>query len=234
MLFTGLDEVLSQLERVEQRPTVLFLDWVTQATQAAMRVTCVSPGEECGPKGLTKWRKRGDQWCWSVFYDWAHRCCDKAQPILLPYLSQRCLCPDSWSPRNLATFPGQQAFSTDQRRRLETPSWEVLDYEGIVMSPAEVERQQERILRAPLANRDREYLFSEDIIVDETGAADANLGFKAKISSLIEVLPLSGSYELVYQLWAQFTPSTVPVNVIVTWSCDEVFVSISICTVLST
>ena len=39
---------------------VLFLDWVTPATQAAKRVTCVSPGEECGPEGLTKWRKRGD------------------------------------------------------------------------------------------------------------------------------------------------------------------------------
>ena len=47
----------------------------------------------------------------------------------------------------------------------------------------------------------------------------------AKVSSLIEVLRLGGSYELVYRLWAQFTSSAVRVNVDVTWSRDEVLVS---------
>ena len=37
-------------------------------------------------------------------------------------------------------------FPRDQHSRLETPSWEVLDYEGNVMSPAEVERQREKIM----------------------------------------------------------------------------------------
>ena len=68
------------------------------------------------------------------------------------------------------------------------------------MSPAEVERQREKIMRAPLIVRDREYPFSEDVIVDETGAVDPNLGVMAKVSSLIEVLRLGGSYELVYFL----------------------------------
>ena len=67
------------------------------------------------------------------------------------------------------------------------------------MSPAEVERQRERITRAALIVRDREYLFSDDVIIDETGAVEPNLGIMAKISSLIEVLPLVRSYELVYQ-----------------------------------
>ena len=90
------------------------------------------------------------------------------------------------------------------------------------MSPAEVERQRKKIMRAPLVVRGREYLFSEDVIVDETGAVDQNLGVMAKVSSLIEVLRWGGSYELVYQLWAQFTLSAVRVNVDVTWSRDEV------------
>ena len=72
--------------------------------------------------------------------------------------------------------------------------------------------------------RDREYPSSEDVIVDETGAVDPNLGVKAKVSSLIEVLRLGGSYELVYQLWAQFTLSAVRVNVDVTWSSDELLI----------
>ena len=92
------------------------------------------------------------------------------------------------------------------------------------MSPAEVERQREKIMRAPLVVRDIEYPFSEDVIVDKTGPVDPNLGVMAKVSSLIEVLRLGGSYELVYLLWAQFTLFAVRVNVDVTWSRDEVSV----------
>ena len=77
--------------------------------------------------------------------------------------------------------------------------WEVLDYEGNALSPAEVEQQREKVMRAPLVVRDREYPFSEDGIVDETGAVDPSLGVMAKVSSLIEGLHLGGSYELVHQ-----------------------------------
>ena len=93
------------------------------------------------------------------------------------------------------------------------------------MSPAEVERQRERIMRAPLVLRDKEYPFLEEVIVDETGAVDPNLGVMAKVSSRIKVLRLGGSYELVYQLWGQFTLSAVRVNADVTWSRNEVLVS---------
>ena len=125
----------------------------------------------------------------------------------------------------LRHFQGSKHFPRDQSLRLETPGWEVLDYKGNIMSPAEVERQREKTMRAPLVMRDREYPFSEDVIVDETVAVDPNLGVMAKVSSLIEVLRLGGSYELVYRLWAQFTLSAVRVNVDVTWSRDEVLVS---------
>ena len=93
------------------------------------------------------------------------------------------------------------------------------------MSPAEVKCQREKLMRAPLVVRDREYPFSEDVFVDKTGAVDPNLGVMANVSSLIEVLRLGGSYKLVYRLWAQFTLSAVRVNVDVTWSRDEVLVS---------
>ena len=118
---------------------------------------------------------------------------------------------------NLRHFHGSKHFPRDQRLRLETPGWEVLDYEGNIMSPAEAERQREKIMRAPLVARNREYPFSEDGIVDETGAVDPNLGVMAKVSSLNEVLCLGGSYELVYRLREQFTLSAVRVNVDVTW-----------------
>ena len=76
----------------------------------------------------------------------------------------------------LRHFQGSKDFPRDQCLRLETPGWEVLDYEGSALSPVEAERQREKILRARLVVRDREYSFSEDASVDETGAVDANLG----------------------------------------------------------
>ena len=134
----------------------------------------------------------------------------------------------------LRHFQGSKHFPRVQRLRLETPGWEVVDSEGNAMSPAEIKRQRENIMRAPLVVRDRDYPFSEDVIVDETGAVDPDLGVMAKVSSLIEVLRLGGCYELVYQLWAQFTLSAVRVNVDVTWLRDEVLVSIYVCSVYST
>ena len=89
-------------------------------------------------------------------------------------------------------------------------------------------------MRAPLVVRDREYPFSEDVIVDETGAVDPNLGVMATVSSLIEVLRLGGSYELIYFVWAQFTLSVVRFNMDVTWLRDKVLVTIYFCPVFST
>ena len=73
------------------------------------------------------------------------------------------------------------------------------------MTPVNVKRQRERIVRAPLVVRDREYFFAEDIIVGDPGVVDPNLGIMAKVSSPMEVRRLGGSLELVYQLWAHIT-----------------------------
>ena len=93
------------------------------------------------------------------------------------------------------------------------------------MREEEVERQRERILRAPEVVKDREYPFSEDLIVDSSGSVDVSLPVLAKVSALVKALPLGGSYELVHQLWSQFTRFAGQLNVDVTWSRDEVLVS---------
>ena len=93
--------------------------------------------------------------------------------------------------RKLAKFPGQQAFPT---RPTSEVGDAVFNYEGNAMSPAEVERQRKEIMRSPLVLRDSIYPFSEDVIVDETGAVEPSLGFMAKISSLIKVLRLGGNF----------------------------------------
>ena len=121
----------------------------------------------------------------------------------------------------LRHYQGVKHFARDQRLRLETPGWRVLDFEGNPLSESELE-----VLRGPLVVRDREYPFAEDSIVDESGALDATLPVVAKVSSLIEVLRLGGPYELVSQLWSQFTLIASRVNIDVAWSRDEVLVGI--------
>ena len=118
-------------------------------------------------------------------------------------------------------FPRDQCFS------LEKPGWRVLGFEGNAMREEEVKHQRERILRAPQIVRDGEYPFSKDPIVDSAGSVDVSLPVLAKVSALVEALRLGGSYELVHQLWSQFTLIAGQVNVEVTWSQDEVFVKAS-------
>ena len=105
----------------------------------------------------------------------------------------------------LRHYQGTKHFPRDQRLRLETPGWRVLDFEGNVMREEEVKRQRQRILRAPQVVRDREHPFLEDLIVDSSGSVDVSLPVLAKFSALVEALHLGGSYELVHQLWSEFT-----------------------------
>ena len=93
------------------------------------------------------------------------------------------------------------------------------------MSESELERRKGFFFRGPLVIRDREYPFVEDLNVDV--APDATLPVLAKLSSLIKLLRLGGSYELVHQLRSQFTLTASRVNIDVTWSPDEVLVGIS-------
>ena len=126
----------------------------------------------------------------------------------------------------LRQYQGVKHFAPDQRLRLETPGCWVLDFEGNPLSESELERRKEHILRGPLVVRDCEYPFAEDLIMDESGALDATLPVVAKVSSLIEILRLGGPYELVSQLWSQFTLIASRVNIDAAWSRDEVLVGI--------
>ena len=123
-------------------------------------------------------------------------------------------------------YQGTKQFPRDQRFCSETPRWPVLDFEGNPMRRKEIERRRERILRAPQVVQYREYRFSEDLIVDSSGSVDVSFPVLARVSALIEAWRLGGSYKLVRQLWSQFTLIAGQVNVSVTWSQDQVLVSV--------
>ena len=129
------------------------------------------------------------------------------------------------SPEVLRHFQGIRHFARDQRLRIETPRWRVLGFDGKPLTEDELERQRDKILRAPLVVRDREYPFREDFFPDASGNTDPQLPVLAKVSSLVDVLQLGGSYELVERLWERFVLTASRVNVSVTWSRNEVLVS---------
>ena len=128
----------------------------------------------------------------------------------------------------LRHFQGIRHFARDQRLRLETPGWRVLGFDGKPLTEDELQRQREKSSRAPLVVRDREYPFREDLIPDASGNTDPQHPVLAKISSLVNVLQLGGSYEFVERLWEQFVLTASRVNVSVAWSRNEVLVS-SVC-----
>ena len=225
LLFTGLDDVLSRLAQVEQRPARVLPRFGDTTDTSGDESDAGEPRRRLRSKKTYKMKR-----AWGTSDVGQFFVTGPTDVATKPSQFYCRICKDvsvltHGHHEILRHFQGIKHFPHDQRLRLETPSWEVLGYEGNVMSPAEVERQRERIMRAPFVVRDKEYPFAEDVIVDETGAVDSNLGVMAKVSSLIEVLRLGGSYELIYRLWAQFTLSAVRVNVDVTWSRDEVLVS---------
>ena len=128
----------------------------------------------------------------------------------------------------LRHFQGIRHFARDQRLRPETPGWRLLGFDGKPLTEDELERQFDKILRAPLVVRDREYPFREDLIPDASGNTDPQLPVLAKVSSLVDVFQLGGSYELVERLWERFVLTASRVNVSVAWSRNEVLVS-SVC-----
>ena len=132
------------------------------------------------------------------------------------------------NPEVLRLFQGIRNSARDQRLRLETPGWCVLGFDGKSLTEDELERQRDKILRALLVVRDREYPFREDLIPDASGNTDPQLPVLAKVSSLVNVLQLGGSYELVERLWERFVLTASRVNVSVTWSRNEVLIS-SVC-----
>ena len=165
LLSTGLDDVLSRLEQVEQ-----------SSSRAVPRLgdTSDTSGDESdmGEPRRRLWSK----WTHKVKKAWGVS--DVGQFFVTgptdvatkPSHFHCRICREDVSVlthdhhRSLPHFQSSKHFPRDQRLRLDTPSWGVLDFEGNVMSPANVERQREKIMRDHLAVRDRECPFPEDVL----------------------------------------------------------------------
>ena len=124
----------------------------------------------------------------------------------------------------LRNFQGSRHLARDQRLRLETPRWCVLDFYGNPLSEDELERERAKIKKGPLVVRERERPFAEDLITDGADVVDPQLPVVTKVSCLVEALRMGGSYELIEKLWAQFVLTGGPVNTEVAWTRGEILV----------
>ena len=124
----------------------------------------------------------------------------------------------------LRQFQGSRHFARDQRLRLETPGWRVLDFHGNPLNEDELERQREKIRKSLFEVRDREHPFAENLITDEAGVVDPQLPVLTNVSCLVDALKMGGSYELNEKLWPQFVLNAGPVNTEAAWTHDEVLV----------
>ena len=124
----------------------------------------------------------------------------------------------------LRHFQSSRHFARDQRLRVETPGWHVLDFHGNPLREDELEHQREKIKKGPLVVRDREHLFAEDLITDEAGVFDPQLLVLTKVCCLVDALKMGGSSRLIEKLRAQFVLTAGPKNIEVVWTRDEVLV----------
>ena len=146
--FTGLDDVFSRLEQLEQRPSRAVPQLGDTSNASSNEGDKREPRRRLrskmtyqvkktwGAKDVGQFYLTGPTDVATKFNRFYCRICRKDVSVLT-----------HGNERNFATVPGQQFFPRDQHLRMETPSCEVLDYEGNAMSPAELERQREKIIR---------------------------------------------------------------------------------------
>ena len=131
----------------------------------------------------------------------------------------------------LRHYQSANHFAMDQRPQLEIAGWKVLNFSGNPMPDKEIVRERAKILRTQLVGHDRDYVYFEDLISNETGVVDPQRPILAKVTSLFEVLWLGGSYDLVEQLLAEFFLSTNCMNIEVCCSRNQVLVGVRICSI---
>ena len=100
----------------------------------------------------------------------------------------------------LRFFQGSRDFARDQRLRVETPVWRMLDFHRNPLSEDELERERGKFNKGPFVVRDCEHPFAEDLIADGAGVVDPQLPVLSKLSCLVDGLRMACSKELIEKL----------------------------------
>ena len=145
LLFTGLDDVLSRLEQVEQRPSRVLPRLGDTTDTSGDERNAGEPRRRLRSKKSYKMKRAwGTSDVGAILCDWPTGVATKPSHFYCRICRKDVSVLTHGHHEILRHFQGSKHFPRDQRLRLETPGWEVLDYEGNIMSPAEVERSERR------------------------------------------------------------------------------------------
>ena len=174
------------------------------------------------------------------FCNWARRRCDNTQPFLLPFLSQERLSTNLWSPWKFETLIGQQAFSTRPTSEVGNDRLRSVGLWGecheSCRSGATVGENNEGSWENNWSWETGSTLFLRTSLstrpVQWTRILGVWLKFLPSLKCCVSAEIMNWCTK--YQVWAQFILPAVRMNGDVTWSSDEVLVSVYICAVLCT
>ena len=157
MLFTGLDDVLSRLEQVEKRPSRAIPHFGHTGYTSGNESDMGEPPRRLRSKRTYKLKKVWEASDVGQFFVTGLTDVETKLSHLYRQICRKDVSVLTHGHHKiLRHFQSSKYFPRDQRLRLETPGCEVLDYERNAMGPAEVERQREKMMWAPLVVRDRE------------------------------------------------------------------------------
>ena len=89
-----------------------------------------------------------------------------------------------------------------------------------------LQRQREKILQTQLMRCDRECPFSQDLCRDSVLVVDPHLPVLAELLSLVELIPLGGTYDLFEHLWSNFCLTLSSKSFETDWLRKQILVSI--------
>ena len=143
LLFTGLDDVLSRLEQVEQKPFRVLPRLGDTTDTSGDESDAAEPRRTLRSKKTFKMKRAwGTSDVGQFFVTGPTDVATNPSHFYCRICRKDVSVVTRGHHEILRHFQGSKHFPRDQRSRLETPGREVLEYEGNVMSPAEVERQR--------------------------------------------------------------------------------------------
>ena len=94
----------------------------------------------------------------------------------------------------LRHFQGSRHFARDQRLRLYTPVWRVVEFHGNPLSEDEREQQNGKIKKVLSVVRDCEHPFAEYLVAHGAGVVYPQLPVLQKVPRLVDAFKMGGSY----------------------------------------
>ena len=168
-------------------------------TRAGMTQTTANVVAQFNPKKLTKKKSRGADEFGIFFVPELTDAANKPNQFYCWICRRDVFVLTHYHSETLPHFQGARHSPRDQRLRLDTYGWRVLEYQGKPLTEDKLEQQWDKIRKGPLVAGDRA---AEQLITDEAGVTDPNLYMMTKVTSLVQVLQVRANSAPFAKFWS--------------------------------